>query len=135
MVEDENEDAMCNLDQVNDAFVFGPYLKSIEMDSMMAQSIFRFSSDVFPIMMLMMLMTKTMEKHKINCCNTRYRGYICILLFQRHHMIGYSIVSDNAYAPEQSNSIYISKTNQKSSISYITTLRHYRKKFFSVTSP
>ena len=47
MVEDENEDAICNLDQVNDAFVFGPYLKSIEMDSMMAQSIFRFSSDVF----------------------------------------------------------------------------------------
>jgi len=45
-------------------------------------------------------------------------------------MIGYSIVSDNAYAPEQSNSIYISKTNQKSSISYITTLRHYRKIFF-----
>ena len=45
-------------------------------------------------------------------------------------MIGYSIVSDNAYAPEQSNSIYISKTNQKSSISYITTLRLYRKKFF-----
>jgi len=135
MVEDENEDAMCNLDQVNDAFVFGPYLKSIEMDSMMAQSIFRFSSDVFPLMMLMMLMTKTMEKHKINCCNTRYRGYIWVLLFQRYHMIGYSIVSDNACAPEQSNSIYISKTNQKSSISYITTLRHYRKKIFSVTSP
>ena len=45
-------------------------------------------------------------------------------------MIGYSIVSDNAYAPEQSNSIYISKTNQKSSISYIPTLRHYRKIFF-----
>ena len=45
-------------------------------------------------------------------------------------MIGYSIVSDNAYAPEQSNSIYISKTNQKSSISYIPTLRHYRKKNF-----
>ena len=42
MVEDENEDAICNLDQVHDAFVFCPYLKSIEMDSMMAQSIFRF---------------------------------------------------------------------------------------------
>ena len=69
-------------------------------------------------------------KHKINCCNTRYKGYIWVLLFQRHQMIGYSIVSDNAYAPEQSNSIYISKTNQKSSISYITTLRHYRKIFF-----
>ena len=45
-------------------------------------------------------------------------------------MIGYSIVSDNAYAPGPSNSIYISKTNQKSSISYIPTLRHYRKKKF-----
>ena len=70
MVEDENEDAMCNLDQVNDAFVFGPYLKSIEMDSMMAQSIFRFSSDVFNkwktqcVLPLMMLMTKTMENTK-----------------------------------------------------------------------
>ena len=45
-------------------------------------------------------------------------------------MIGYSIVSDNAYAPGPSNSIYISKTNQKSSISCIPTLRHYRKIFF-----
>ena len=67
MVEDENEDAICNLDQVHDAFVFCPYLKSIEMDSMMAQSIFRFSSDVFNkwktqcVLPLMMLMTKTME--------------------------------------------------------------------------
>ena len=41
-------------------------------------------------------------------------------------MIGYSVVSDNAYAPGPSNSIYISKTNQKLSISYIPTLRHYR---------
>ena len=70
MVEDENEDAICNLDQVNDAFVFCPYLKSIEMDSMMAQSIFRFSSDVFNkwktqcVLPLMMLMTKTMENTK-----------------------------------------------------------------------
>ena len=45
-------------------------------------------------------------------------------------MIGYSIVSDNAYAPGPSNSIYISKTNQKLSVSYIPTLRHYRKFFF-----
>ena len=63
-----------------------------------------------------------------NCCNTRYKGYIWVLLFQRHQMIGYSIVSDNAYAPEQSNSIYISKTNRKLSISYIPILRDYRKK-------
>ena len=49
-------------------------------------------------------------------------------------MIGYSIVSDNAYAPGPSNSIYISKTNQKSSISYIPTLRHYRKKKFRYKS-
>ena len=41
MVEDENEDAICNLEQVKDAFVFCPYLKSIEMDSMMAQGIFQ----------------------------------------------------------------------------------------------
>jgi hypothetical protein len=41
IVEDENEDAICNLDQVHDAFVFCPYLKSIEMDSMMAQGIFQ----------------------------------------------------------------------------------------------
>ena len=39
MVEDENEDAICNLEQVKDAFVFCPYIKSIEMDSMMAQGI------------------------------------------------------------------------------------------------
>ena len=67
MVEDENEDAICNLDQVNDAFVFCPYLKSIEMDSMMAQSIFRFSSDKWKtqcVLPLMMLMTKTMENTK-----------------------------------------------------------------------
>ena len=41
MVEDENEDAICNLDQVHDVFVFCSYLKSIEMDSMMAQGIFQ----------------------------------------------------------------------------------------------
>ena len=41
MVEDENEDAICNLDQVHDASVFCPYLKSTEMDSMMAQGIFQ----------------------------------------------------------------------------------------------
>ena len=45
-------------------------------------------------------------------------------------MIGYSIASDNAYTPGPSNSIYISKTNQKFSISYIPILRHYRKKNF-----
>ena len=50
-------------------------------------------------------------------------------------MIGYSIVSDNAYTPGPSNSIYISKTNQKSSISYIPTLRHYRKIFFFRNKP
>ena len=47
---------------------------------------------------------------------------------------GYFIVSDNAHTPGPSNSIYISKTNQKLSISYIPTLRHYRN-FFFVTSP
>ena len=41
MVEDENEDAVCNLDQVQDAFIFCPLIKSIEMDSMMAQGIFQ----------------------------------------------------------------------------------------------
>ena len=41
MVEDENEDAICNLEEVKDAFVFCPYIKSIEMDSMMAQGIFQ----------------------------------------------------------------------------------------------
>ena len=46
MVEDENEDAICNLDQVNDAFVFCPYLKSIEMDSMMAQGIFQSETEM-----------------------------------------------------------------------------------------
>ena len=63
MVEDENEDAICNLDQVNDVFVFCPS----KMDSMMAQGIFRSSSDHFNewktqcVLPLMMLMTKTME--------------------------------------------------------------------------
>ena len=41
MVEDENEEAICNLDQVHDASVFYPYLKSTKMDSMMAQGIFQ----------------------------------------------------------------------------------------------
>ena len=41
MVEDENEDAIRNLDQVHDAFVFCPYLKPTEMDSMMAKGIFQ----------------------------------------------------------------------------------------------
>ena len=41
MVEDENEGAICNLEEVKDAFVFCPYIKSIEMDSMMAQGIFQ----------------------------------------------------------------------------------------------
>ena len=36
----ENEDAICNPKQVQDAFVFCPMLKSIEMDSIMAQGIF-----------------------------------------------------------------------------------------------
>ena len=30
MVEDKNEDAICNLDQVNDAFVFCPYLSLLK---------------------------------------------------------------------------------------------------------
>ena len=46
MVEDENEDAICNLDQVQDAFIFCPYLKSIEMDYMMAQGIFQSETEM-----------------------------------------------------------------------------------------
>ena len=43
MVEDKNEDAIGNLDQVKDTFfvVVCPYTKSIEMDRRMAQSIFQ----------------------------------------------------------------------------------------------
>ena len=41
MVEDKNKDAICNLEEVKDALVFCPYIKSIEMDSMMAQGIFQ----------------------------------------------------------------------------------------------
>ena len=43
MVEDKNEDAISNLEEVKDAFfvVVCPYIKSIEMDRMMAQSIFQ----------------------------------------------------------------------------------------------
>ena len=58
------------------------------------------------------------------------KGIVGYGLFKRHHMIGYSIVSDNAHAPGPSNSIYISKTNQKLNISYIPILRHYRNFFF-----
>jgi len=36
----ENEDAICNPKHVQHAFVFCPMLKSIEMDSIMAQGIF-----------------------------------------------------------------------------------------------
>ena len=46
MVEDENEDAVCNLDQVQDAFIFCPIIKSIEMDSMMAQGIFQSETEM-----------------------------------------------------------------------------------------
>ena len=42
MVEDKNEDAIGNLEEVKDAFVVVcPYIKSIEMDRMMAQGIFQ----------------------------------------------------------------------------------------------
>ena len=42
MVENENEDAICNLEEVKNALVvFCPYIKSIEMDRMMAQGIFQ----------------------------------------------------------------------------------------------
>ena len=56
------------------------------------------------------------------------KGIVGSGYFKRHHMIGYSIVSDNAHTPGPSNCIYISKTNRKLSISYIPILRHYRKK-------
>ena len=46
MVEDENEDAICNLDQVQDAFIFCPIIKSIEMDSIMAQGIFQSETEM-----------------------------------------------------------------------------------------
>ena len=36
----ENEDAICNPEHVQDAFVFCPMQKSIEMDSIMAQGNF-----------------------------------------------------------------------------------------------
>ena len=36
----ENEDSICNLEQVQDAFVFCPKINSIEMDSIMAQGVF-----------------------------------------------------------------------------------------------
>ena len=35
----KNEDAICNPEHVQDAFVFCPMSKSIEMDSIMAQGI------------------------------------------------------------------------------------------------
>ena len=43
MVEDKKEDAIGNLEVVKDAFfvVVWPYIKSIEMDRRMAQSIFQ----------------------------------------------------------------------------------------------
>ena len=43
MVEDKKEDAIGNLEEVKDAFfiVVWPYIKSIEMDRRMAQSIFQ----------------------------------------------------------------------------------------------
>ena len=37
----ENEDSICNFEQVQDAFVFCPMIKSIEMDSIMAQGVFQ----------------------------------------------------------------------------------------------
>ena len=37
----ENEDSICNIEQVQDAFVFCPMFKSIEMDNIMAQGIFQ----------------------------------------------------------------------------------------------
>ena len=55
-----------------------------------------------------------------------------LAILKRHHMIGYSIVSDNAHAPGPSNSIYISKTNQKLNISYISNIKALKGKFFPV---
>ena len=37
----ENEDSICNLEQVQDAFVFCPRINSIEIDSIMAQGVFQ----------------------------------------------------------------------------------------------
>ena len=37
----ENEDSKCNVEQVQDAFVFCPKINSIEMDSIMAQGVFQ----------------------------------------------------------------------------------------------
>ena len=87
--------------------------------------------------MMTMTMMKIMRTNKSFCSifNKKSvvipdKGIFGSGYFKRHHMIGYSIVSDNAHAPGPSNSIYISKTNQKFSISYIPILRHYRKNKF-----
>ena len=36
----DNEDSICNLEQVQDAFIFCPRINSIEMDSIMVQGVF-----------------------------------------------------------------------------------------------
>ena len=88
---------------------------------------------IYLLKIMMMMMMKTT---RINKCIFLYffnkksviipdkKGIVGSGFVKRHHMIGYSIVSDNAHAPGPSNSIYISKTNQKLNISYISILRH-----------
>ena len=46
MVVDENEDVVYNLDQVQDAFIFCPIIKSIDMDNIMAQGIFQSETEM-----------------------------------------------------------------------------------------
>ena len=85
------------------------------------------------LMMTTMTMMKIMRTNKSIVFSSIFNKKSTIFgsgYSKRHHMIGYSIVSDNAHAPGPSNSIYISKTNRKLSISYIPILRHYRKKKF-----
>ena len=72
------------------------------------------------MMMMMMMMMKIMRTNKSSSSifNKKSvaipdKGIFGSGYFKRHHMIGYSIVSDNAHAPGPSNSIYISKTNQE----------------------
>ena len=94
---------------------------------------------IYNLKMMLLMMMKIMRTNKSIVFSSIFNKKSAVVIpdkkgifgsgySKRHHMIGYSIVSDNAHAPGPSNSIYISKTNQKLNISYIPILRHYRKK-------
>ena len=97
------------------------------------------------MLLMMMKMMKIMRTNKSIVFSSIFNKKATVVIpdkkgilgsgyFKRHHMIGYSIVSDNAHAPGPSKSIYISKTNQKPNILYIPNIKALQEQIFPYKS-